>query len=202
MSNTIIAGGAVMKAAGLKSGAIVFLAAFLVIACQTVPLQRIPSVEVYTNNHGISFAYPKTWRVEDATLTYTDLDAAAAQGGAYMQIYSYDSGTTANPAMPVPAHEAKIMIIMTRNQENLGYPQVLGELGNDVIDRAAFTINKKPAYKVHYRIVNQESGGKLDILSILLIDNGYVIRFICYPWNSRYEAQFEELAESFRSSGN
>jgi hypothetical protein len=77
---------------------------------------------------------------------------------------------------------------------------VLGELGNDVIDKAVFMINKKPAYKVHYRIMNQEGGEKLDILSIISISKGYIIRFICYPWNSRYERQFEELAASFRNT--
>jgi hypothetical protein len=78
---------------------------------------------------------------------------------------------------------------------------VLGELGTDVIDKAVILINKKPAYKVHYRIMNQESGGILDILSIFSINNGYITRFICYPWNSRYERQFEQLAESFRNTG-
>jgi uncharacterized protein YlaN (UPF0358 family) len=190
-----------MNGKGWKSVALVLFAAFFIGACQTVPLHKIPAVAAYTNKHGITLIYPKTWHIEDATLTYKDLDAAATEGGAYMQIYSYDRTMAANPAAPVPASEAKIMIIMSRNIENLDYPQVLGELGNEVIDRAVFMINKKQAYKVHYRIVNQESGGKLDILSILLIDHGYIIRFICYPWNSRYEAQFEELAESFRSSG-
>lgn len=190
-----------MKGKGWKLGAVVFFAAFFVVACHTVPMQKIPAVKAYTNKHGITLAYPKTWHIEDATLTYKDLDAAAIEGGAYMQIYSYDSDTAANPAMPVPASEAKIMINMTRNQENLDYSRVLGGLGNDVVDRAVFMINNKQAYKVHYRIMNQESGGKLDILSILLIDHGYIIKFICYPWNSRYEAQFEELAESFRNAG-
>ena len=190
-----------MKGKGWKLGAVVHFAVFFIVACQTVPLHKIPAVKGYSNPHGITLSYPESWHMEDATLKYKDLDAAAIEGGAYMQIYSYDSDTAANPTMPVPASEAKIMIIMTKNRENLDYPQVLGELGNDVIDRAIFMINKKQAYKVHYRIVNQESGGKLDILSIISINQGYIVRFICYPWNSRYEAQFEELAESFRSSG-
>jgi hypothetical protein len=190
-----------MKEKVWKSGAAVLLAAFFIAGCQTVPLHKIPAVQVYASPHGITLAYPKAWHMEDATLKYKDLDAAAAEGGAYMQIYSYDSDRAADPARPVPASEVKIMIMMTKNRENLDYSRVLGELGNEVIDRAVFMINKKQAYKVHYRIVNQESGGKLDILSILLIDQGYIIRFICYPWNSRYVAQFEELAESFRSPG-
>jgi hypothetical protein len=198
---SISVGGETMKAKGLNLIAVVLFAALFTAACQTVPLHVVPAVKMYTNKHGITFSYPKTWQIEDVTLKYKDLEAAAVEGGAYMQIYSYDRDMALNPAMPVPASEAKIMISMTRNRENLDYPQVLGQLGNEVIDRAVFMIDKKQAYKVHYRIVNQESGGKLDILSILLIDHGYVIRFICYPWNSRYEAQFEELAESFRSSG-
>jgi hypothetical protein len=190
-----------MNCRDLKSVGLVLFAAFFISACQTLPLHTIPAVTAYTNKHGITLIYPKTWHIEDATLTYKDLDAAATEGGAYIQIYSYDRTMAVNPAAPVPSSEAKIMISMSRNIENLDYPKVLSELGNEVIDRAILMINKKQAYKVHYRIVNQESGGKLDILSILLIDHGYIIRFICYPWNSRYEAQFEELAESFRGSG-
>ena len=190
-----------VKGKGWKLSAVLLVAVLFMVACQTVPLQKIPAVKTYTNNHGITFIYPKTWRIEDATLKYKDLDAASTEGGAYMQIYSYDRDMAVNPAMPVPASEAKIMIIMTRNQDNLDYSQVLGGIGNEVIDRAVFMINKKQAYKVHYRIMNQESGGKLDILSILLIDHGYITKFICYPWNSRYVAQFEELAESFRNTG-
>jgi len=190
-----------MKGKVWESSAVVLFAVFSIVACQTVPLQKIPAVEAYTNMHGITLTFPKTWHMEDATLKYRDLPAAAIEGGAYMQIYSYDSDTAANPAVPVPASEVKIMILMMKNQESLDYSQVLGSLGDEVIDRAVFMINKKKAYKVHYRIMNQESGGKLDILSIILIDHGYITKFICYPWNSRYVAQFEELAESFRTAG-
>jgi len=169
--------------------------------CQTVPAPQMPAVKEYANKHGIKFTFPGTWQVEDSTLSYDDLDAAAVEGGAYMQIYSYDSGAAANPAAPVPASEAKIMISMTRNRENLGYTQLFGDLGDNVIEKASFVINNKQAYKVHYRITNLEGGGRLDILSILLIDQGFIIRFTCYPWNSRYVAQFEKLAESFRTFG-
>jgi hypothetical protein len=93
------------------------------------------------------------------------------------------------------------MISLMRNTGNLDYPELLGGLGDDIIDRTLLTIDSRKAWKVHYRILNQESGGKLDILSIFLIDQGYIVRFICYPWNSRYEAQFEELAGSFKNRG-
>ena len=91
------------------------------------------------------------------------------------------------------------MISLMRNEGNLDYPELLGGLGDDIIDRAMLKIDNRQAWKVHYRILNQENGGKLEILSIFLIDRGYIVRFICYPWNSRYEAQFEELAASFRT---
>ena len=190
-----------MKGKGWKLSAVVLFAAFCLVACQTVPPHKLPPVKVYTNKHGITFTYPETWHIEDPTLDYKDLDAAALEGAAYTQIYSYDRGLAEEPGMHFPASQAKIMIRMSRNRENLNFSQVLGELGNDVIDKAVFMINKKPAYKVHYRIMNQESGEKLDILSIFLINKDYIIRFICYPWNSRYERQFEELAASFRNTG-
>jgi hypothetical protein len=202
---------------GLLSG--ILCAAIALAACQTVPVNGpreaaaapvtkareqagLPSLHPlapYENRHGIAFRYPRAWHIEDATLNYQDLDAAAAEGGAYVQVYSYDRATVADPATPVPAREAKIMISMMRNEGKLDYPQLLAGLGDDIIDRAAFMIGGRQAWKVHYRILNQESGGRIEILSIFLIDQGFITRFICYPWNSRYEAQFEELAESFRS---
>jgi hypothetical protein len=190
-----------MKAKGWNSAALALVLSFFIAGCQTVPVQKAPAVREYTNKHGITFTLPGTWQIEDSTLNYEDLDAAAVEGGAYMQIFSYDRNAAANPGDAVSASEAKIVIRMTRNQENLGYKEVLGGLDGDVIERSAFTINNKQAYKVHYRITNLESGGRLDILSILLIDKGFITRFICYPWNSRYVAQFEKLAGSFRASG-
>jgi hypothetical protein len=187
-------------------------------SCQTAPVkmaggQPVPAkgtgagkaaiptlhpLETYANRHGIVFRYPRAWRVEDTTLNYDTLEAAGAEGGAYLQVYSYDHTVAADPTAPVPATEAKVMISLMRNEGNLDYPALLGGLGEDIIDRARLTIDGRQAWKVHYRILNQESGGKLEILSIFLIDQGYIVRFICYPWNSRYEAQFEELAVSFR----
>ena len=189
-----------MKGKDWKSGAVVLLAAFWIVACQTVPQHKLPAVKAYTNTHGITFTYPETWHIEDATLNYKDLDAAALEGGAYMQIYSYDRNMAENPGMRVPVSEIKIMIGMSRNLDKLDFSQVLGGLGNDVVEKAVFMINKRPAYKVHYRIMNQESGEKLDILSIISINNNFIIKFICYPWNSRYVRQFEELAASFRTT--
>jgi hypothetical protein len=195
-------------------------ALLLVLAsCQTVPVKRaggqpvpakgtgagettVPTLTplaTYSNRHGIAFSYPRAWHVEDATLNYDDLDAAGTEGGAYLQVYSYDRTAVADPATPVPASEAKIMISLMRNEGNLDYPALLGGLGDDIVARAQLGIDGRQAWKVHYRIVNQESGGKLDILCIFLIDQGSIVRFICYPWNSRYEPQFEQLAESFRS---
>jgi hypothetical protein len=180
-------------------------------ACQTVPVKMaggqpgkeaaVPSLHplaTYANKHGLGFTYPRAWQVEDATLNYDDLDAAGAEGGAYLQIYSYDRAVAANPTAPVPATEVKIMISLMRNTGNLDYPALLGGLGEDIIDRARLEIDGKLAWKVHYRIMNQESGGTLEVLSIFLLDRGYIVRFICYPWNSRYQGQFVELAESFR----
>jgi hypothetical protein len=205
-----------MKVDIWKSAACALGVALAVSACQTAPghtnpaepasaasasaqaMPEIPAVKPYANRHGIVFRYPASWHVEDLTLNYDDLEAAAEEGGAYIQVYSYDRTTAIDPTAPVPASEVKIMIVMAKNTEKLDYPQVLGELGNDVVDRAVFMIDGKRAYKVHYRIQNQESGGKLDILSILLVDRDYIIRFICYPWNSRYEYQFEKLAASFQ----
>ena len=188
-----------MKGKGWKISAVVLCAVFYLAACQTVPLHKLPAAKVYTNNHGITFAYPETWHVEDATINYKDLDAAALEGGAYLQLYSYDRGMAENPGMRVPVSEIKIMISMSRNLDKLDFSQVLGGLGNDVVEKAVFMINKRPAYKVHYRIMSQESGEKLDILSIISINKNYIIKFICYPWNSRYVRQFEELAASFRN---
>ena len=187
-------------------------------ACQTVPMTgggrsaapaktaggaaSLPTLHpsaTYENRHGIAFRYPRSWHVEDATLNYQDLDAAGAEGGAYVQIYSYDRATAVDPSTPVPASEVKIMISMMRNEGNLDDTALLSGLGEDIIDRASLTIDGRKAWKVHYRILNQENGGKLEILSIFLIDRAFIVRFICYPWNSRYEAQFEEIAESFRS---
>ena len=206
-----------MKVDIWKSAACAVGVAFIISACQTAPghpgpaepastgsasaqaIPEIPSVKPYTNRHGIAFRYPASWHVEDLTVNYDDLGAAAEEGGAYIQVYSYDRTTAIDPTAPVPVSEVKIMIVMAKNTEKLDSPQVLGELGNDVVDRAVFMIDGKRAYKVHYRILNQESGGKLDILSILFIDRDYIIRFICYPWNSRYELQFEKIAASFQS---
>jgi hypothetical protein len=153
----------------------------------------------YSNRHGITFRYPRAWHVEDATLNYDDLGSAGAEGGAYLQVYSYDRNAAADPSTPVPPSEAKIMISLMRNEGSLDYAGLLGSLGDDIIDRAGLKIDNRPAWKVHYRILNQENGGKLEILCIFLIDKGFIVRFICYPWNSRYEPQFEDLAESFRA---
>jgi hypothetical protein len=191
-------------------------AALALAACQTTgraaaPASRRPAaasavepalptlhpVAAYSNRHGISFRYPRAWHVEDATLGFDDLAAAAAEGGAYLQVYSYDRQTAVDPSAPVPATEAKIMISLMRNEGNLDYPEFLEGLGADIVTRAALRVDGAPAWKVHYRITGQENGGKLDILCIFLIEKGWIARFICYPWNSRYEAQFEELAESF-----
>ena len=100
-----------MKGKVWKSSAVVLLAVFFIVACQTVPLQKIPAVEAYTNMHGITLMFPKTWHMEDATLKYRDLPAAAIEGGAYMQIYSYDSDTAApgpedRPRQPSSVHVA------------------------------------------------------------------------------------------------
>ncbi|MGA2479053.1 MAG: hypothetical protein ABSG63_09935 [Spirochaetia bacterium] len=206
---------------GKRLAASALCAALTLAACQTVPVKMaggqpvpakgaggeettVPSLHplaAYSNRHGVVFRYPRAWQVEDATLNYDDLGAAGAEGGAYLQIYSYDRTTVADPTAPVPSTEAKIMISLMRNTGNLDYPELLGGLGDDIIDRTLLTIDGRKAWKVHYRILNQESGGKLDILSIFLIDQGYIVRFICYPWNSRYEAQFEELAGSFKNRG-
>jgi hypothetical protein len=187
---------------------------FLVVACQSLPVNaggagggykaagvpETPTRTVYSNRHGISFTYPKGWHIEDPTLNYKNLDAAEAEGGAYIQVYSYDSTLAADPTSSVPVSEAKIMITVSRNKDKIDYPMLLGGLGNDVLAKTAFSIDGKTAYKMHYRILNQETGGKLDVLSILLIDGGYVVRFICYPWNSRHVSQFDELAQSFHAS--
>jgi hypothetical protein len=160
-------------------------------ACQTVPVKMaggqpgkeaaVPSLHplaTYANKHGLGFKYPRAWQVEDATLNYDDLDAAGAEGGAYLQIYSYDRAVAANPTAPVPATEVKIMISLMRNEGSLDYAGLLGSLGDDIIDRAGLRIDGMQAWKVHYRIVNQENGGKLEILCIFLIEKGFIVRFI------------------------
>jgi hypothetical protein len=189
-------------------------AALLLADCQTVrgpaasaaktTAESLPSlnpVASYTNSHGISFRYPRSWYVEDATLGFADLGSAGAEGAAWLQVFSYDRETAADPSAPVPATEVKIMISLMRNEGSRGYPEFLEGLGDDIVTRTALRVDGQPAWKVHYRIVNQENGGKLDILAIFLIEKGWIARFICYPWNSRWEAQFEELAESFHLQG-
>ena len=70
-------------------------------------LPTLHPLSTYTNRHGISFSCPRAWYVEDATLNYDDLDAAGAEGGAYLQIYSYDRAAVANPTAPVPERKPR-----------------------------------------------------------------------------------------------
>ena len=70
-----------------------------------------------------------------------------------------------------------------------------------ITEKSVFPINGREAYKIHYWITNEETSGRFDVLSIEYLDQDLYVRFICYPWNSAYEKEFEAMAKSFRYKG-
>jgi hypothetical protein len=153
------------------------------------------------NRHDIRIQFPADWHLQDATVTYGDLPSAAADGAAYLQLYSYDPRKAADPSAPVPVSDVKIAVIIEPRSQPGDYARLLADLEDRLIEKSSFTINGRPAVKVHYRIRSQESDGTLDILAVVYLDQDLLVRFICYPWNSGREGEFETVVRSFRYKG-
>jgi hypothetical protein len=183
------------------SNAVLLLALTMLASCATLPPQVIERPSIYTNLHGIRFEYPPSWRIEDMSKNYASLGEAAEEGAAYVQVYSYDPLNVSNPTEGVPRDKIKIAIMLRLNRENVDYPKVLAELGAGIVHASIFRINGRDAYEVRYQVEREDTTGRLDVLSIEYLDQDLYAKFICYPWNSMYVREFEDLAKSFRYKG-
>ena len=201
------------------------LLAFLVLAaavsllwsCQTIPIQGTKgppesagaltkaapqaALTAYVNRHDIAIQFPSEWHLQDAMVTYGDLAAAAEEGASYLQLYSYDPRKAADPSAPVPAADVKIAIMLEPAHRGGDDSRLVAALGDRLVEKSSFPINGHPAVKVHYRIQSEESTGTLDVLAVIYLDQDLLVRFICYPWNSRLEREFETVVRSFRYKG-
>jgi hypothetical protein len=186
---------------GAAEKGILLFALTMLASCATLPPPEIARSSVYRNVHDIQFEYPNSWQVEDMSKNYSSLGEAAQEGAAYVQVYSYDPLKVSNPTEGVPRDKIKIAIMFRLNRKKLDYPKVLAELGISVLQKSDFRINGRDAYEVHYQVASEETRGRLDVLSIEYIDQDLYAKFICYPWNSAYVREFEELAKSFRYKG-
>ena len=153
---------------------------------------------MYQNVHDVQFEYPQSWQLEDMSAKYRSLAEAEQDGSAYIQVFSYNPALVTNPTEEVPATQVKIAILLSRNPDRLDYRRVLGRIGDGLVEKSVFLINGKQAYRLHYRIHSEERNEKIDILAIEYIDQDVYARFICYPWNSLHEKEFEAVAKSFR----
>jgi hypothetical protein len=186
---------------GAAAKAALLLALTMLASCATLPPQVIERPSIYRNAHDIQFEYPSSWRIEDMSKNYSSLGEAVEEGAAYVQVYSYDPLSVSNPTEGVPRDKIKIAIMFRPNRENLDYPKVLAGLGAGAVQKSIFRINGREAYEVRYQVQREETTGRLDVLSIEYLDQDLYARFICYPWNSVYVREFEDLAKSFRYKG-
>lgn len=180
---------------------IVILAVVLLASCATVPISDSARTSTYRNVHDIQFDYPRAWQLEDMSKKYGSLAEAEMAGASYIQVFSYDPLQARNPSGEVPGTQVKIAILFSNNPDKLDYQKVLGRIGDGLVEKTAFGINGKQAYRLHYLIRSEETNGQMDILAIEYFDEGLYARFICYPWNSSHEKEFEALARSFRYKG-
>ena len=181
--------------------AILFSVAALVTSCATLPSPETARTSVYRNVHNIQFQYPSSWALEDVSKNYGTLIDAEEEGASYIQVYSYDPLTAQAPTEAVSPAQVKISLILSNKAENLDYRKLLARVGNGMSERSLFRINGKEAYELRYRVTNEESTEKLEILSIEYIVQDLYAKFICYPWNSVHVKEFEALAKSFRYRG-
>jgi len=181
--------------------AILFSVAALVTSCATLPSPETARTSVYRNVHNIQFQYPSSWALEDVSKNYGTLIDAEEEGASYIQVYSYDPLTAQAPTEAVSPAQVKISLILSNKAENLDYRKLLARVGNGMSERSLFRINGKEAYELRYRVTNEESTEKLEILSIEYIVQDLYAKFICYPWNSVHVKEFEALARSFRYRG-
>lgn len=180
---------------------ILFSAMTMFASCATLPGPEIARTSFYKNAHQIQFEYPSSWRLDDMSKSYGSLDEAEKEGASYIQVYSYDPVNVQNPADPVSRSQIKIAILFKRNLDNLDYSKVLARIEDRMLEKTVFRVNGKVAYKVIYWTTNEETSGRLDVLSIEYLDQDLYARFLCYPWNSAYVKEFEALARSFRYKG-
>jgi len=181
--------------------AIVVLAAGMLASCATMPVSESGRTSLYRNAHDIQFEYPRSWQLEDMSKNYGSLAEAERSGASYVQVFSYDPTQVRNPAEEVPATQVKIAILLSSNPDKLDYQKVLGRIGDGLVEKSAFGINGKQALRLHYTIRSEERNEQLDILAIEYFNQGLYARFICYPWNSSHEKEFETLVRSFRYKG-
>ena len=181
--------------------AIVFLAVGMLSSCATLPVPETARTSTYRNSHDIQFEYPRSWQLEDMSKNYGSLSEAEQAGASYIQVFSYDPLQVRNPSEEVSATQVKIAILLSTNPDRLDYQKVLGRIGDGLVEKSVFEINGKQAVRLHYLIRSEERNEKLDILAIEYFDRDLYARFICYPWNSAYEKEFEALVRSFRYKG-
>jgi hypothetical protein len=166
-----------------------------------MPRPEITHISFYKNIHDIQFEYPSSWHLEDMSKGYARLDEAEREGASYIQVYSYDPMNVQNPADDVAQSKIKIAIMFKRNLDNGDYSKILSGLENRILEKTVFRINGRDAYKIINWITNEETGAKLNVLSIVYLDQDLTVKFVCYPWNSAYLKEFEALARSFRYRG-
>jgi hypothetical protein len=180
---------------------ILFFTVAMLASCATLPTPEVARTSVYRNRHDIQFEYPSTWILEDMSKKYGSFAEAEMEGASYIQVYSYDPIQAGNPTEAVSPSQIKIAIILSKRQDGLDYPKVLARIADGRSENVVFRINGKDAYELRYRVMNEETGGTLDILSIEYLDQGLYARFICYPSNSMHVRAFEALVKSFRYKG-
>ncbi|MGO9309497.1 MAG: hypothetical protein ACLQDL_10805 [Spirochaetia bacterium] len=180
---------------------ILFSAMTMFASCATQPGPEVARTSTYRNAHHIQLEYPSSWQLDDMSKSYGSLDDAEKEGASYIQVYSYDPTNVQNPTDPVSQSQVKVAILFKRNLDNLDYSKVLGGMEDRIVEKTVFRVNGKIAYKVLSWITNEETHGRLEMLSIEYLDQDLYVRFLCYPWNSVYLKEFEALARSFRYKG-
>ena len=189
---------------GMKIGrriAAVVLAAGALAPVSTLPAARGVHTATYKNVHEVQFVYPSSWQVEDMSAAYPNLADAEQAGAAYIQVFSYNPELVTNPSESVPATQVKIAVLLSRNSDSLDYAQILGRLGDRLVEKSIVTINGKTAWRLHYRIHSEETNETLDMLAVEYVDRDIYARFICYPWNTVHAKEFDALVKSFRYRG-
>jgi hypothetical protein len=181
--------------------AVVSLAVGMFASCATLPVSETARTSTYTNVHEVQFEYPHSWQLEDMSKTYGSLAQAEQAGAAYIQVFSYNPMLVGNPTEEVSRTQVKIAILLSRNPDKLDFQKVLRRIGDGLVEKSVFSIHGKQAYRLHYQIHSEERNDTLDILAIEYFDRDLYARFICYPWNSSHEKEFEALVRSFRYKG-
>ena len=127
---------------------------------------------------GYTFHYPRGWRLDDCT-----------NNGC--QIFSYDWRNLINPGAPVPSTEVKIELVFSTTSDTPSYETEPEEV-LAAIDLRIGTMTGKRVWMID----NAELGAPC--LETFLTERNRTVQIVCWPYNTRYAREYDEVVRSFR----